>query len=142
MIGDAPTMKEQIAALRAAKEKRDAEVEAELDGIELLELQLEEKYVGELGPRGKEFDIYSTTFGVYAFKKPEELNYQKAQNKIDGGRADEKRVAVHHLLASCLLYPTAEVFNKAMSDRPGLGGNLLVVVAKLAGAVAAERRSK
>jgi len=137
-----PTVREQLAALRAAAEKRKQAIDEETDRIEVEELTLDEEYSAKLGTRGRDYEIIPTLFGVFAFKKPEELAYKKASLKITEGKTADAHIHVHQLLATCLLHPSQQEFGKHMAERPGLGGTLLGAVSKLAGVQEAERRSK
>lgn len=139
---NAPSVRKQIEALRKNKESRDKAAEEKLDQIELLDLQLEEKYCKELGARGEAFEIVPTIYGVFAFKVPETIVFRKAQRRISDGKKEEVAIAIHHLLVSCLLYPSQEEFGRIMDGRPGLGTTLLPAVAKLAGSSEEVRRSK
>lgn len=137
------SIREQIDALRKDKEARDKVLEEKMDQIELLDLQLEEKFTKELGARGEEFEIVPTIYGVFAFRKPDELTFRKAQLKIGDGKKEDRAIAIHHLLASCLLHPSAVDFGRIMGERPGIGSaQLLPAVAKLAGSGEEVRRSK
>jgi hypothetical protein len=119
------------AARLAAKKAARAEAWAKLQADEI---ELEDKYDGELGPRGSEFEIVLPTNaaqvadGLVVVKKPERQKWAAFQeSKMSATDA-------HHLVIACLADPAdKERFNELAKSRPMIVSRCATAIAKLVG---------
>jgi len=120
-------VKERLAAARKAREDR-AKAEADAAVARELEvLELEDKLVKELGPRGVEFEIVETVEGPIAVKRGEAVLHQRFQtSKVDEAAIDE-------YVRPCVVSPAKEKYLEIVNRRPGIAVRCASALASLYG---------
>jgi hypothetical protein len=138
---DVETTEAKRKRLLAEKEKRDdAEIEA-AKLREIQELELDEKYSRELGPRGVAFDILKTSKGPIAVRLGEAVLYKRFRAKYVG----EKEPTLEDIQAfvqPCVLYPERDIFLDLIDKHAMLGSAIANLLADLYVAKEKDTRGK
>lgn len=131
------SVKERLAAARAAKEaKTKADSEA-ADVRELEMLDLEAKLEKEHGPRGKFFEILDTVEGPIAVKLGEAVLHTRFQ-----GAKDLNENAIHDYVFPCVVHPAKEKYLEIIGRRPGIALRCASALATLFGVKANDDAGK
>ena len=127
-MSEAKTFDQELAELEAEESERNASIEQSAKERRHLELTLSKRFTAELGPRGKDFELVNTDFGVFGVRVPDPLKY-----KIFLDRMAEGPEIAHQFVTTCLIYPKIEEFNAIGSGRLGLSVHCANAACKLAG---------
>lgn len=114
----------KIARLEQARADRDAKREeaAKLRRIE--ELELEERFSTEVGPRGLKFEIISNELGNFAFKLPDFVAFKRFNAK--GQSITEEDVL--QLVLPNVLHPARETATAVFREHAGIAWEAAVVL--------------
>jgi hypothetical protein len=82
----------KLAKLEEDKQKRTAQKEAKAKARRVEELELEAKYVEELGPRGVKFDIVSNELGNFVLRLAEFVKHKQFNARVGNGNVSEEDV--------------------------------------------------
>lgn len=106
----------KLEDLRAKRAKRESEREAEAQARELQELELEDKYSTDLGPRGKAFEMVVTEHGIVVVKLGDAATYKRYM-------ASDKDAAesIHQFVAPNVVFPSREEYGRLTVERPFVG---------------------
>lgn len=134
---DAQRRQELLTARAERAQAEESAREALADQV----LELEAKYVEELGPRGQAFEIANEDGACGEgpiVVKPAEVQNWKAWTLKPGAAPED----AFTLVKSCLLFPTPTELGMLYARRPELLSKALAAVAKLAGAQESVWRGK
>lgn len=132
---------DKLARLRKEKAKRDAEAEAEAEARELAELELDSK-LSETGKRGRDYEILSTAFGVFALALPDAggiAQFNKATK--DANALDADRIA--GILRHYVVPESQKIeFHRICTERPDVAFRAAGLVRALLGSEALDSKKK
>jgi hypothetical protein len=137
-----PEEQEQLAALKKARATREAEEQAEAERLEFEELRLDEELAGKLGKRGKDYEILSTEFGVFALKRPDTKGleaWRRATKDPDAITEDKLAMVLRHYIVPA---ERANDFHLATTERPEIATRMAHVFRALMGAKHLESKKK
>jgi hypothetical protein len=107
----------RVRALHDAKATLD-EARAKADEQrKVLELELELRFENELGPRGEEFEIVSTTSGPVVVKRGEPVQYKRFQATMRGDKEPTPE-DIYAYVSPCVVHPTKSEFDHLLNRRP------------------------
>jgi hypothetical protein len=129
-------LKDRLAKAREEKAKRDKAIEDARDAAELEVLDLDEKFSKELGPRGIEFEIVTTSVGPVVLKRGEAV----LQNRLSQSKVTDADVVEY--VVPCVVHPTREKFLDMIDKRPLIASRCALALATLFGAKANDDASK
>lgn len=131
-----------LADLMERKEKRAREREKEAAAFARKELELEDKFEEELGPRGQEFEIVNVVgYGPIVIRRGEMVLYKRFQATMAGGK-DPSPEDIHAFVWPCIAYPEKSDFNAIVDKRPHIGMRMANALLALMGAKESSDRGK
>jgi hypothetical protein len=135
------TPAEELKRLRQERAARDEQAQAEEDGRELEELRLDARLSGELGKRGKDYELVNTPFGVFGVRTPDSQGIA-AWDRITGEKTintDKLTTMLRHYVVP--IEKQVE-FHQVATDRPAVAHRVGTAFAALLGSERLEGKKK
>lgn len=133
---------QRLAELMDRKDKRDKARDQQAAAFKLKELELEDQYEGELGPRGEAFEIINLAHdGPVVVRRGEAVLFKRFQASMPGDK-DPTPEAIYAFVKPCLVYPEVSVFNEIISKRPQYATRVCNALCVLMGAKEGADRGK
>lgn len=124
------------------REKRLREREKQAAAFDRKELELEDKYEDELGPRGQEFEIVNLAgHGPIVIRRGEMVLYKRFQAAMSNGK-DPSPEDVYGFVWPCIAYPEKSAFDAIVDKRPHIAMRLANALLTLMGAKEVSDRGK
>lgn len=132
----------RLAELLERKQKREKARDEQTAAFARKELELEDQFEEELGPRGEAFEIVNTPHdGPIAIRRGEPVLFKRFQASMPGDK-DPTPEALHAFVSPCLIYPEKAVFNDIVGKRPQITMRMANALCTLMGAKESSDRGK
>lgn len=135
---------EKLAKLREAKAKVDEQRRAEQEARETALLELELRLEGELGPRGKEWEIVEDDGhgeGPIAVQLGASVLQKRFESELAGGKLKTSEDFASFVLP-CIVFPDKEAVDKIFDKRPFLITRCANALAQLYGVARSDFEGK
>jgi len=130
------------AEMMERKLKREKARDEQLAAFAQKELELEDQFEEEFGPRGEAFEIVNFQHdGPIAVRRGEPVLFKRFQASMPGDK-DPTPEAIYAFVKPCLIYPEKAAFDEIIGKRPQIATRVCNALAVLMGAKEGADRGK